>query len=221
MGDEQERGVLSRQLVELLEIQEGEQQSLAAEIHDGLIQDVVAAKMILDTLADESSEDAAQRATLTSAQEMLEKAIVAVRQLIGRLRPLVADHQSIESAIAELVRHHHELGGAHVEFTHHVTVRQPFLLECTLHRIAQEALANIRLHSNATAAQILMDQSAAGTHLEIEDQGVGFDPQQVSADHLGLRGIMQRAKIFGGAANIHSSHGEGTRIVVEMPLVSA
>lgn len=57
--------------------------------------------------------------------------------------------------------------------------------------------------------------------VEVRDWGVGFDPGQVQGEHFGLRGIRERASLLGGRAAIDTAPGQGTRILVELPLVQA
>jgi signal transduction histidine kinase len=94
------------------------------------------------------------------------------------------------------------------------------VLEGTLFRIVQEALTNVYRHSQATSARVQLMQNDNRLTLVVEDSGIGFDPREVSGRQFGLRGIRERARLFGGTAQIRSSPGCGTRVVVELPLDS-
>jgi signal transduction histidine kinase len=89
----------------------------------------------------------------------------------------------------------------------------------------QEALVNITRH--AQAETVLIQGSAAGGRLliEIEDDGVGFDPAGIERSHdslrgIGLLGMRERLEILGGSLEVDSTPGEGTRIVFSVPLVA-
>jgi signal transduction histidine kinase len=89
----------------------------------------------------------------------------------------------------------------------------------TLLRMALEALRNIEKHAMATRV-VLRLQIADGTQLEllIEDNGIGFDPQVRMPDHFGVVGLREQAELIGAALRIESRRGEGTRILVRLPL---
>jgi len=88
-----------------------------------------------------------------------------------------------------------------------------------LHRLALEALANVRKHAAATCARILLDQHDVGYLLRVEDDGSGFDQEKEEevAAHLGLQGMRERAEILGGRCEIRSSPGAGTTVDVWVP----
>ena len=75
-------------------------------------------------------------------------------------------------------------------------------LETTLFRIVQESLANVLRHSGSNKVRIALMQEGHGIRVVIDDWGSGFDPRKVAQDHLGIHGICQRAKLFGGEATI-------------------
>jgi signal transduction histidine kinase len=91
-------------------------------------------------------------------------------------------------------------------------------MENTLFRIVQEALTNIRRHSRAQKADIRMVQDEGQIKLEIRDDGCGFDPDKIPEDRFGVRGIVERARLFGGSARIKSELGHGTLVTVRLPL---
>ena len=91
--------------------------------------------------------------------------------------------------------------------------------EETLNRITQEALTNIRKHSQSKKVRIELGRQGDRVHLEIRDWGVGFTPTNGSAKGHGLRGMAQRARIAGGECKIDSTLGAGTQVVVDLPFV--
>ena len=87
-----------------------------------------------------------------------------------------------------------------------------------LFRIAQECLNNIRRHSQASNAMVKLRDGDGHVEIEVRDDGVGFAPQSVEGDHYGLAGIRHRVRLFSGQVEINSSPGEGTRVIVNLPL---
>jgi NarL family two-component system sensor histidine kinase LiaS len=99
----------------------------------------------------------------------------------------------------------------------------PFDIEQALFRVAQEALANVARHSRASAASITFEATPETAHLEIHDNGVGFDPEAKGqpADQkagFGLQSMRERIAALGGAIRIDSLPGNGATIKVIIPI---
>ena len=92
-------------------------------------------------------------------------------------------------------------------------------MENVIYRIVQEGLSNARNHSKSKKIRVSLKQRGDRLRIEIRDWGVGFDPKLVQEDHFGLEGIRERARLLGGKCSIKSKPGEGTVIMVELPLV--
>ena len=88
-------------------------------------------------------------------------------------------------------------------------------------RIVQEALSNARRHGSARKVQVVLDAGGGLARLAVQDDGAGFDPKGVAegeCGRFGLQFMRERAEGVGGRLQLHSAPGEGTRIVVEVPL---
>lgn len=196
---------------------ERDRQLVAYEIHDTVLQDAIGALMFLDSMTDGSgTQDDVDR--LEQARSLLRKCIEGSRRMISGLRPLVIDEQGILGGIEHLVSEFADRG-VEIRFRHAlVDERLPAELESTLFRIVKEALVNLERHSQATHGEVELSQRDGAIHVEISDHGVGFDPDAVAEGHYGLEGLRERARLAGGAATISSAVGQGTRVVVELPL---
>jgi signal transduction histidine kinase len=150
----------------------------------------------------------------------LRKAIDEARRMIGGLRPPIIDEQGIVAAIDYLVSEL-KARGVQIHF-HHALERDrlPALIENTLFRIVQEALVNLERHSKSDFGTIELVQTNGVARVTIADQGIGFDPAAVTDGHFGVQGIRERARLMGGVADIRSAPGKGTRIDVEVPVLS-
>jgi PAS domain S-box-containing protein len=211
-----------RLLRKLLDLQERERKLVAHDIHDGFVQDVVGAKMMLEAASEELAKQGAKEKTIKQAVEHLSLAIREARRMIGELRPLIIDEQGIIEAIQYLVHDERFCQGVKVAFKHDVTFeRLNPMLEGTLFRIVQEALTNVVRHSQSPTATVSLTEADGFLQLEIRDEGIGCNTENVPEDRFGLRGIRERARLFSGAAQITSAPGQGTRIFVEMPWTAA
>ena len=84
-------------------------------------------------------------------------------------------------------------------------------------RVAQEALRNATRHARATSVDISVTRSHGQVVLDVEDDGVGFDPDAVAPrGHLGLRGLRDLAVEAGGRLTVTSAPGQGTHVHVEV-----
>jgi signal transduction histidine kinase len=85
-------------------------------------------------------------------------------------------------------------------------------------RIAQEALQNALRHADAARVAIRLRGGGGGLVLEVEDDGVGFDPQarDLRSQRLGLTSMEERARRIGGGLSIRSAPGAGTLVRLEL-----
>jgi len=212
--------LLERRLMrEMLRSHERDRRLLAYEIHDGLVQDVTAAQMRLESLLRTGGvPPGPARRELELALSLVRKAVRESRELIGGLRPPILDELGVVPAIEYLIDDQPGEGPS-IELKVQVQFdRLEPLLEGTIYRIVQEAITNVRRHSKSDRAEIRLVQVDNRIQLEIRDWGVGFNPADVQQKRLGLQGIRERARLMHGWAAIDSSPGEGTRIFVDLPM---
>ncbi|MFV2066802.1 MAG: PAS domain S-box protein, partial [Pirellulales bacterium] len=138
-----------RMLKRLLDFQERERKLISHEIHDGFLQDIVGAKMMIDAVCTAlESEQSNRTASLLHAHNLLDKAITEGRRMISELRPMVIDEQGIVEAIEFLVADESAKPLLDIQFSHPPSIeRLDPMLEGALFRIVQEALNNARRHS--------------------------------------------------------------------------
>ena len=204
-----------RTLAQLIDQQDRQRLLLSYDLHDGFVQDVVGAKMILEGLQQKSAETSAE---LEVVYRSLERAIAEARRLIRDLRPLLSDGESLVDAV-ESIREASRATGVEISFEHEVLEESlPHRVATHALRIIQESVSNVRRHAQTDSASVSMKLDDDVLCIEVVDQGVGFDPSAVSGQHYGLEGIRQRARLLGGHARIESEPGEGTRVSIELPL---
>jgi PAS domain S-box-containing protein len=206
-------------LRDMLELQDRERRMVAYEIHDGFIQDIVGARMVLQGMRSTvSTSIQGCLKPFDGAVMLLGRAISEGRRLISELRPMILDEMGIVDAMEYLIAEEEARGEMQIRLTHRIqSERLPALLQATVFRIVREALNNARRHGSATSADIRLTQIGSSVFiLEVQDNGTGFDPDHVPADRYGLVSIRERAQLFGGGATIESSAQRGTRITVKL-----
>jgi len=210
-----------RALKRLLQSSDHERRLIAYEIHDGLAQQLAGALMQFETYAYQKDKlpEFADRA-FEAGMAMLRQAHFETRRLISGVRPPILDEAGIMAAISHLVNEEQRKGGPRIELHGRIEhERLSPILENTIYRIVQEALANACQHSQSELVVVSLTQECCQIRIEVRDQGIGFDPEAIAENQFGVAGIRERARLLGGIATIESSPGQGTRIAVELPLI--
>jgi two-component system sensor histidine kinase DegS len=208
-------------MAELLHAYEQDRRLVAYELHDGLVQIATAAQMRLEALlASGQVTSGPVRQELELVLGLVRNAVQEARQFIVGLRPPVLEERGLLEAMRQLIAAQPP-GGPAIELA--VSLESPRLhplLEAAIYRIVQEALSNVRCHSQSDRAEVRITQLGDRVEVEIRDWGVGFDPAAVDIQRFGLKGIRQRAQALHGLAEIDSAPGKGTRVLVHLPLVT-
>jgi signal transduction histidine kinase len=202
-----------------------ERERLAREVHDTLAQGYTSIVVLAQTAAAAlpgSPDEAAER--LAVIEEVARENLAEARAMVAAFAPVALDSSSLVEALERLAgRFGRETGVATRVDTAALGVAGPALSrteEIVLLRGAQEALANVRRHAAASAVVLRVTRVGSGddahVSVHVEDDGVGFDPA-VSAG-VGLAGLRDRAEEVGGAIDVRSAPGEGTRVTVRVPV---
>ncbi|MHB8897869.1 MAG: sensor histidine kinase [Thermoguttaceae bacterium] len=209
-----------RVLNQLLKAQDRERQMIAYEIHDGLIQHLVAATMQFQSLARIKGIPQEALDACNDISQLLEHALAEARHLINGVRPPILDEFGVVPAIEQLVSENAAHTNMEISFQSRIEFdRLEPVLENTIYRIAQESLSNARRHSKSDRVQINLVQNDEQVQIIVQDWGIGFDPQSIDEKCFGLTGIRERARLLGGEVQLETNLGEGTRIAVELPIV--
>jgi len=194
-----------------------ERERLAREIHDTIAQDltglVLTAQRGRRELKTGNVPAAAEQ--LSILEDNARSALAETRGLVAASAP-VGVEGGLTTALARLgERFERETGVT-------VTVRAPGTAdldrdrEVVLLRCAQEALANVRKHSGATAASITVSTTHGSVVLRVSDNGRGFDPQATRTG-FGLDGLRERLTLAHGSLSLVSSHGKGAALIASLP----
>lgn len=202
-----------------------ERTRIACEIHDGLVQSLAGVNFKLDLSQQLLRKNPkASLATLRESKQQLKLAIQEARQVIFNLRPLQYDKMELIPGLTNYLKSYQTQYRIKTEFK--VSGDEQILFPRTkifLFRIVQEALSNVVQHAKADRVSVRLEIDFDKLTVTITDNGIGFDMDQVlhnpeKWDHFGVRGIVERARLVGGEATIHSKKGRGTTIVVTVPL---
>jgi signal transduction histidine kinase len=219
--EERER-VREQLLRKVISAQEDERKRIARELHDETSQTLAALGMGVDA-ALATGAPAATTQRLADVRRLVDRMHQELHRMIVNLRPSVLDDLGLAAAIQWFAERH--LNGAGVGVRCELTdldVRLPPEVETALFRAVQEAIVNIARHAHAESVLIQGAVDQGTVTIEIEDDGVGFEPQQVgstpgSLRGVGLLGMRERIEILGGSMQLDSEPGGGTRVVMSVP----
>ncbi len=211
--------------LEVLKAQEEERLRLSRELHDGAVQDLVALTQRLELYRQETEHGAAAaEERLREVQTLAEKGVVELRRMSNNLRPSILEDLGLVPALQLVVR---ELGQQLPQARTNFEVvgeesRLPLEMELAIFRVAQESLSNVRKHAatadRVSVALVFDDQEVT---LVVEDNGPGFEWSSSTAllreGHLGLTGMAERARLFGGELSLETGVGKGTTVILRFP----
>lgn len=221
---------IEKRVVErLLAVTEEELQRIVLDVHDGPVQQLYAALSQLSSLRRhrESAELVSQSelAMLDRVIALLESSLRQIRNLLSTMRSPGFAERGLKDLLEGAVVEHEALGGGRVSLVMAAMTRDVILpVKLCLFRILQEALSNVRRHADVQEACVTLHESGERLVLSIADHGRGFDPPPLTGpcatnrpEHIGLRGMRERAAFIGGILTVESSPGQGTRVRVEVP----
>jgi PAS domain S-box-containing protein len=200
-----------------------ERHLITYELHDGVAQQLLGAKMLFESLALHKGLKSKSGDTYRDGMAALRRASTEVRRLMNWLRTPVLDKFGLSEAIDDVAAQLRLTPGApEIECCHDVQFKrlEP-TLENSVFRIAQEAMTNACRHSKSERIRVQLTQKGDEVTMEVRDWGVGFDRDTVQENRFGLEGIRERTKILGGNLSILSKPGKGTTVLVQFPVIEA
>jgi PAS domain S-box-containing protein len=215
-----------RQLRELAgavqDAEEGERKRIALELHDELGQDLTALRLELTWLESRIGKVPGEQLSpkIADLKGRLDATMRAVRRIISDLRPSMLDELGLTSALEWLAEDFATRTGVSC----HVIVESndievPDRLATAIFRIVQEALTNVWRHAEASHVEIEIESSRdAGMVVTVSDDGIGIVSKSFEKPKsYGIRGMRERAALFGGLVQLQSDPGKGTAVRISFP----
>lgn len=215
-----ERGAL---LTRVFRSQDAERARVARELHDELGQHLTASLVGLRSLRNSVSDDAT-RGRADALLSMAHESLAAVRRLARGIGPGVLEHLGLATAIQRLCEDFRATHGIAitVEVRGIEGARFDPDGELAAFRLVQESLTNIARHAKAASVTVEATHAEGRLHVEVRDDGVGFNAgtsraRSVGEASMGLASMRERAELMGGAFEIESVPGNGTRVAARIP----
>jgi len=202
-----------------------ERNRMAREIHDTVAQALTGIVVHLESTEHIlTTQPETARRRLDLVRQLARETLIEARQSIQALRPQALVSQQLPAAIATLIEHLPQDSLLAAEFSlHGAPCLLPSMTETNLLRIAQEALANVVKHAQASRVQISLTYEAEEICLSVQDNGQGFDLDSITGRAtsdsacFGLLIMQERAEMFAGQLTIRSDVGQGTTVRVTIP----
>ncbi|HEX9899345.1 MAG TPA: GAF domain-containing sensor histidine kinase, partial [Candidatus Methylomirabilis sp.] len=215
---------LQRLLATTIGIQEEERARIAKDLHDESNQLITGALYEI-----QAAQEGVRRqhgeialAKLETAKSLMRKMDDVNRWIISGLRPPILDAQGLVQALkshGDAYQKSYRIPCV-VQVSGHPDRMAPEV-ETAIYRIVQESLNNVAAHARAQSVHIRVEFRASRLRVVVEDDGVGFDHESAltaASGQMGLIGMRERAQSIGGRIEMRSAPGQGTRLVLEVPL---
>ena len=209
----------------LLQSQDQERRRIARDLHDNAGQIVTVLGMNLSAITQRLEQNADIGNAVQESQELVRQLGQDIRTLSYLLHPPSLDETGLSGAVQWYVKGLQERSGLKIALSISGTFgRLPAEIELAVFRVIQECLTNILRHSGSDTAAIRLTRTIESVCLEIEDNGKGIPAErlaeiQAQRSGVGITGMRERVRHFGGALSIQSAGG-GTKVSVEIPVAT-
>ena len=200
---------------------DAERRRWSRELHDETLQSLGGLRLLLSSALRSDALPRTQGA-MRQAVEQIEHEIANLRAIITELRPAALDELGLRTAIEALLDRHREQSGFVIDGE--LSLPGPSAeeerlggdLETTVYRVVQEALTNVAKHAQAEHVRIAISAAEGELRIEVQDDGVGFDPQS-AGEGFGVAGMQERVALAGGTLSLDSGE-RGTLLRACLPM---
>jgi signal transduction histidine kinase len=206
-------------LVRAVEASDDERRRIAADLHDGPVQDLAGISYSLSAAA-QTGASPATRSTLEQAAAGTRDAMRRLRSLLVEIHPPNLRASGLDAALADLLAPF-RASGVETELKVDASLGLDEEAERIVYRAAAEALRNVERHARANRIAVSVERDEAGVQLVVADNGAGFAPEdrerRREEGHVGLSLLEELAARAGGRLDVRSAPGEGTTFELELP----
>jgi signal transduction histidine kinase len=204
-----------------LDASDVERRQIASDLHDGVVQDLAGVAYALAGASRQVADDPERSELLETSAERVRENIRSLRSLLVEIYPPNLEDEGLEAAVTDLLAAARARGLDTELDASELRVAVPPAIAQLLYRGTQEALRNVLRHAEARCVKVRLAAMDGTGRVEVVDDGRGFDPAELAArpaGHFGLRGLEGLVQDAGGAMQVVSADGDGTKVVVEVPI---
>jgi len=197
-----------------------ERQRIARELHDSVSQVLFSINLAARTVHTllERGDQTRATSSVEYVSNLAEMGMAEMRALLFELRPESLEQEGLVAAIGKQAAALRARHSVQVDISLSGEPEVSLDVKEALYRIAQEAMHNTVKHARATQIGVHLRDDPAGVALEVQDNGLGFDPSGDFPGHLGLRSMRERVGRLGGTLDILSAPGQGTTVRATVPV---
>ncbi|TMW72366.1 sensor histidine kinase [Alteribacter natronophilus] len=207
--------------LKIIEAQEEERKRLSREIHDGPAQtmaNILLRSELVERVYNQQGIDEAL-AEIKSLRGLVKESLAEVRRIIYDLRPMALDDLGLVPTIAKYLKNFQEQSGLRITFRNEGReIRLPSEMEVAIFRFIQESVQNAFKHAEPKHVTVKIELEPTQALAVIKDDGRGFNPEEKKEGSFGLMGMRERVNMLDGQLTINSKPGEGTMIMVQIPI---
>jgi signal transduction histidine kinase len=208
---------------QILSVQEDERKRISRELHDVIAQTLTGINIRLAGLKKEAALNTkGLDRKIASTQRLVEESVNIVHRFARELRPAVLDDLGLIPALHSFMKTFTARTGVRVGLTAFAAVEELGTVRRTvLYRVAQEALANVARHAQASRVEVSIQKLPGCIRMKIKDDGKSFNVKRAlhtnGSERLGLLGMRERLEMVGGSFAIESAPGKGSTIIAQIP----
>ena len=203
-----------RLVSESMRADERSNRQLSEQLHDGPLQNLLAARLELEEVRERPTDEGFDR-----VEAALRDTVTLLRTTVTTLHPQVLAQVGFAAAVRELVGQYQQRWAVDIGCELEEVGRPPS--QALLYRAVRELLANAHKHSHATRVRVTLHRTGADIVLRVADNGVGFDPEVldrcVAEGHIGLASLVVGIEAMGGTVQLTGTPGGGSTATVTMP----
>jgi signal transduction histidine kinase len=221
MNDVTEKIDIQEKMIEnVLQAEEKERNRVARELHDGIVQQLVACGMFTQNLLDELDSPDVLEEKISKLYKLLRQTTLHTRDLSHNLQSAEFDSMSLSDLLKQLVRQLSATSKIKFTLFDHLPESSdlPSKMKVNIYRIMQELCANITKHSGAENAKVISEIAGDYLSISIKDDGVSFNPDEHGTQGAGLINVNSRVFKLGGHITFNKHNEAGMFVNLEIPI---
>lgn len=204
-------------LAELIMVQDNERKRIAAELHDSIGPMLAAIKINLQRLVRGNLKNQVNFALVERTEDIIDSSMMEIRNIAHKLMPKELAAKGLAGSLSDYISDLREIYHIPIGFSHSITAISDRHLQLNLYRIMCELILNAAKHSKASCITAMIDNTMQYITAKVDDDGCGFEPEQVESSSLGLKNIQSRIEYLKGNLQISSVRGKGTQVTIIIP----
>ncbi|WP_229696386.1 sensor histidine kinase [Paenibacillus albidus] len=215
----QEKLYQNKMMKHVMEAQENERKRISRELHDSVAQELMSAVVDLRVLKYMTADDQLLK-KMKQTEALMTRLLQDIRNLSVELRPAALDDLGLEAAFRSHFKRVEQNYGLVIEYESCLSEkRYSNEIETVIYRVCQEALLNALKYAQVDTVKVTLLEEKDMLQLTVEDEGIGFDPEdEPEGTGLGLYGMQERAELVGGSFSLISNVGKGTKVLLRVPV---